>query len=187
MDRKDEDIIKTLKLVDETTDLDVALTMDNGILHIAGVPLVGGGGSSPDAASFYLGTGGLTGISNTALTLVINETQLNTDPTKFALALNQVTVTNAGNYEINIDAYINNSSTSRTEYTIWLEKNGAEVPGTRTGIYQRGYDSGSTGSINVSLALAASDVLRVRVQRTDGGSTAGYQDDNGTRFNIKEL
>ena len=100
---------------------------------------------------------------------------------------NQITIADAGDYEITARSYINNSSNTRTEYTIWLEVNGVEVPGTRSGIYARGYDSGSTGVINKIMAITAGQVARLRVQRTDGTATAGYQDDNGTSFTIKKL
>lgn len=143
--------------------------------------------ATKDYASFYLGTGGLSGIGATASTVVINQTSVNTDPTKFALALNQVTVATTGNYKIDFGCYFNNSSTGRTEYTFWLELNDTEVPGSRSGNYQRGYDSGQSSDISMIVSVGALDTLRVRVQRTDGSATTGYQDDNGTRLTIQEL
>lgn len=145
-----------------------------------------GGSTAKAYASFYLGTGGLTAVAAAALTVVINQIAINSDVTVFSLAGNQVTIDKTGDYKLSFDCYFNNSSTSRTEYSFWLEVNGVEVSGTRAGNYQRGYDSGNTVSINNILSLNAGDTVGYRVQRTDGASTAGYQDDNGTRLTIEE-
>ena len=145
-----------------------------------------GGGSSKEYASFYLDTGGLTGQAGTERTIVINSTHVNSNPSVFSLATNQITVNKTGDYKIDADVYFNNSSTSRTEYTIWLELDGVEVEGSRAGIYQRGYDSGTTGSINLIIPITAGQVLEIRINRTDGGATAGYQDNDGTRLTIEE-
>ncbi len=137
-------------------------------------------------ASFYLGTGGLTGQGSTARTVVINQTSVNSSPTTFVLALNEVTINKTGNYKIDFGCYFNNSNTSRTEYTFWLELDGTEVSGSRSGNYQRGYDSGQSSDISMIISVTSGQVLRARVNRTDGGSSVGYQDDNGTRLTIEE-
>jgi hypothetical protein len=150
-----------------------------------------GGGADKEYASFYQGTGGVTGLSGTAVTLNLSSTQLNSDGSVFSLASNEVTVNKTADFEIGFDAYINNSSTSRTEYSLWLERDSgggySEVAGTRSATYQRGYDSGMSNSMTTMLSVTSGDKFRIRIQRTDGGSSAGYQDSNGTRFNIKEL
>jgi hypothetical protein len=137
-------------------------------------------------ASFYQGTGGITAISNTEKILNISSTFVNSG-SEYTLSSNQITVASAGDHQISFDTYINNSSTSRSEYSIYLKKNGTEVTGTRSAVYQRGYDSGMTGSINVILTLAASDYLEAAIIRTDGTATTGYQDANGTRFSIMRV
>ena len=70
---------------------------------------------------------------------------------------------------------------------MWIENNAVEIAGTRFASYQRGYDSGMSSGVSFMVALTAGDVLQIQCQRTDGAATAGYQDANGTRFNIKEL
>lgn len=145
-----------------------------------------GGGSTKEYASFYLGTGGLTGQSSTARTVVINQTSVNSNTSVFTLSGNEVTINKTGNFKIDFGCYFNNSSTSRTEYTFWLEKNSTEIDGSRSGNYQRGYDSGQSSDINMIIPVASGDVIRVRVNRTDGGATTGYQDNNGTRLTIEE-
>ena len=137
-------------------------------------------------ASFYLSTGGLTGQGSVARTVIINETHVNSNPSVFSLNSSEVTVNKAGNYKIDFGCYFNNSTTQRTEYTFFLEINGLQVAGTRSGNYQRGYDSGQESGFCVIVSLNAGDVVRARVNRTDGVSVSGYQDDNGTRLVIEE-
>lgn len=146
-----------------------------------------GGGGSPEYASFYQATGGITGIADTALTLNLSSTKINSDTGIFVLGSNTVTVNKTGTFKITAEAYINNSSTVRTEYSLWLEVDSIEEPGTRFITYQRGYDSGQSASMTTILSLTSGAVLRLRIQRTDGSATAGYQDSNGTRLTLLEL
>jgi hypothetical protein len=153
--------------------------------------LPSGGGGLSTYASFHLTTGGVTGVSTTATTLTINATELNTGT--FTLAASVIQVDNAGDYEINAFCYFNTGGTSRSEYTMWLEKDAAgdnifvEIAGTRTGTYQRGYDTGDTASFNKMMAVTANDQFRLRIVRTAGGATSGYQDNNGTGITFKRL
>lgn len=144
------------------------------------------GGAAKKYASFHLSTGGLTNQSNIARTVVINETSVNSDPLVFELLNNEVTIKKAGNFKIDFNCYFNNSSTARTEYTFWIELNNVEVPGSRSGNYQRGYSSGQESSISMILPIAADDVLKVVVNRTVGTATTGFQSNNGTRLTIEE-
>ena len=146
-----------------------------------------GGGTSKEYASFYLSGAGATGLTSTEVTLTLNATSVNSNGSVFSLSANTVTVNKTGNFEINANVYLNNSSTSRTEYSMWIEKNGTEVAGTRFASYQRGYDSGMSSGVNFMVTVTSGDTFTIQCKRTDGNATAGYQDANGTRFNIKEL
>lgn len=138
-------------------------------------------------ATFYLSTGGLTGQAATPQTLVVNQTAINSDPTNFVLSASAVTINRAGDYSVEFECFFNNQGTSRTEFVFWLEINNVEVAGTRTGNYQRGFDSGQTSGISTIVTVSAGDVLRARVARTIGSSNQGYQVDDGTRLKIVEL
>jgi hypothetical protein len=70
---------------------------------------------------------------------------------------------------------------------MWLEVDGAEVPGTRSGIHTIGSNTGGTGTICKIMTIAAAEAVRLRIQRTDGTGTAGLQDDNGTGVTFKRL
>jgi len=39
----------------------------------------------------------------------------------------------------------------------------------------------------VLIRYISGEVFRMRIQRTDGGATDGYQDDNGTRLTFVEM
>ena len=168
------------------TTAQVLSKIDNTDFNTQWIDLPSSSGNK-EYASFYLGTGGLTGQSNTTQTVVINNTTVNSNPSVFVLILNELIVNKTGDFEIDFGCYFNNSSTSRTEYTFWMEINNVEVPGSRSGNYQRGYDSGQSSDINMIVSINSGDVIRFRVNRTDGGSTTGYQDNNGTRLSIKEM
>lgn len=151
----------------------------------------GGGGSSPEYASFYQAAAGVSGVAATATTLTLSNTQKNSDGAIFSLATNEVTVNKTATFQVSAECYFNNSSTSRTEYSKWLEVDSgggySEVAGTRFVTYQRGYDSGMSASMTTIIDVTTGDKFRLRVQRTDGAATTGYQDANGTRLTFIEM
>ena len=144
-----------------------------------------GGGAAKSHGSFYLSTGGTTGLSSTAVQLVINNTGINSGD--MVLASDTITVNKTAVFDINANVYLNNSSTARTEYSMWIEINNVEVAGTRFASYQRGYDSGMSSGVAFIASITSGDTVRIMCQRTDGTGTVGYQDDNGTRLNIREI
>ena len=149
------------------------------------VDLENASGASKSYGSFYLNGAGITGLGATEVTLTINSEGIKTSD--MSLAGNAVTVNKDGNFSIDFHAYLNNSSTARVEYSMWLEQNGVEVVGTRAASYQRGYDSGMTSGTSAIIAITSGDVFTIQVQLTDGSTSSGYQDANGTRLNIVQL
>lgn len=147
----------------------------------------GGGGSTPVIGYWYTATGGVTSLAATATTLVISTQGYVSDGSKFTLASNGVSVTDAGVYRIHFDCYLNSGGSSRSEYSVWMNVNDVEQPGTRAAAYQRGYDSGTSCSVVAIASLSASDEITFSVQRTAGSGTAGYQDANGTRLIIEKI
>ena len=147
--------------------------------------LEAGGSTSKSYGSFYLSGSGATSLGSTESTLTLNTTGINTGD--MSLASNVVTVAKSGNFSVDYHVYLNNSSTARVEYSMWLEQNGVEVVGTRSASYQRGYDSGMTSGICALIPIASGDTFTIQVQLTDGSTSSGYQDANGTRLNIVEL
>ena len=137
-------------------------------------------------ASFHLTTGGRTTLEGTEVILVLDKTRYNSNGSVFALASNQVTVSKTATFVISVDVYLNMTAASRSEFSIYLKKNGTEMTATRSASYQRGYDDGMTCSINVIEEVTTGDYFEIACIRTDAGGTS-YQDDNGTRFNIWEI
>lgn len=161
----------------------------DGVDGVDGAP--GADGADGTAASkpyghFYLSGSGNTGLTSTEVTLTINATGQSYGGI-MSLASNQITISKTAIFEINANVYLNNSSTSRTEYSMWLEKNGVEIAGTRFASYQRGYDSGMSSGVNTIVSVTSGDTIQIQCQRTDGSGTTGYQDANGTSITIKEL
>ena len=138
-------------------------------------------------ASFYLTTGGLTSIGSGEKTLKINATAKNSDTSIFYLSNNIVKVNKTADFLITGECYWNSGGSSRSEYTIWLEETGDIVSGTRSGIYARGYDSGSTGAFTTIYSVTSGDTFTIKIQRTNGSGSSGYQDDYGTRLTFVEL
>jgi hypothetical protein len=178
-------------IVDSNGDLE---TLDDGSVYldlrlnrVAGSSGSSGTTETKEYASFYLSGAGQTALTNTERTLTINATDVNSNGSVFSLDSNQITVNKTGNFEINANVYLNNSSTARTEYSMWIEKNGVEVVGSRFASYQRGYDSGMSSGVNLITSVTSGDVFQIQCQLTDGSTSSGYQDANGTRFNIKEM
>jgi hypothetical protein len=146
-----------------------------------------GGGASKEYASFYLSTGGVTGVAGTETTLVINSTSVNSDTDIFELASNQVTVNKTADFEVSFQVSFNSGGSSRTSYGIWIDRDSVTEPGTYTETYQRGYDSGDTASMSIILSITSGEVFQLRVLRADGSGSTGYQDNNGTRLTFKEM
>lgn len=148
------------------------------------------GGGLKEYAEFYQGSGGITAISNTAKQFNISSTRINSNVSVFSIASNEITINKDGHFKFSFDVYLNNSSSSRTEYSFYIQRDSgggySEVSGTRSASYQRGYDSGMSSSINCILDVSSGDKFRIMVIRTDGSSSAGYQDNNGTRLTIEE-
>lgn len=158
----------------------------NGIDGEDGEPGADGTAASKPYGHFYLSGSGNTGLTSTEVTLTVNSTG-ETNGGIMSLSSNQITISKTAIFEINANVYLNNSSTARTEYSMWLEKNGVEIAGTRFASYQRGYDSGHSSGINTIVSVTSGDTIQIRCQRTDGLGTTGYQDADGTSITIKEL
>jgi hypothetical protein len=148
------------------------------------------GGGNKEYAEFYNSTGGDSSISNVPVQLNISQTRINTNDSVISLSSDEVTINKIGNFRFSFDCYLNQVSTSRSEFAFYIEKDSgggySEVVATRSANYQRGYDSGQSSSINCILPVLSGDKFRVMVVRTDGGATTCYQDDNGTRLLIEE-
>ena len=117
-------------IVGELQRIAAAMSVTQDILVEAG-----GGSDTKEYAAFYLSTGGVPAVAATETTLTINSTSVNSNTDVFSLASSQVTVDKAGDFLVSAECYFNTGGSSRSEYTLWLEVDGVEVAGTRTGTY----------------------------------------------------
>jgi len=141
-----------------------------------------------DSASFYLSTGGFTGMAAVEQTVVINNTAYNSDGAVFTLATNEVTINKTGVFMFTGDVGLNQDpGTSRSEYQIWLTADTVEVTGSRASVFVRGFDSGSSASFTIIVSVTSGEDYRIRVDRVNGASTTTYQTDYASRLTITEL
>ena len=98
----------------------------------------------------------------------------------------ELEVTEDDIYEVTYSCSTRPTTNSRTQGQAWLELNGTEVEGTRILMYCRQANYGATGSSQIYLDLQAGDVLRVRAQRTAGGSTLTFHI-GGSRLTLRRL
>ena len=138
--------------------------------------------------SFYLAQNGLSSIGAGEQVLLLNATSKNSDDTVFYLNNNWVTINHTGTFLVTGECYWNSGGSTRSEYTMWLrELTDDEILGTRSGIYARGYDSGSTGAFSIIIDVTSGDQYCLAIELTDGAGSSGYQDDYGTRLTFVEL
>ena len=179
------------KVVDLNPLLDRIAALESDITPIyIPEPAEASSSASKDYAHFYLTGAGVTGVAATATTLTINGTG-EVSNSLASLASDEITIAKTGIYSIDVSVYFNSGGSSRSEYSKWIEVDDgggyAEAQSTRFATYQRGYDAGTSGSMTTILNLTTGDKIRLRVQRTSGSATTGYQDANGTSIVIKEL
>ena len=150
-------------------------------------PETGGGDASKEYATFYLSTGGVTGVGATEVTLVINETMITSDAGIFELASNQVTVNKTAVFLIRAHCGFDTASTNRSEYTFNIDKDGSPITAAISAIYTRGYSRGSSGFISIIYSVTSGDVFQLRIIQTAGAATGCYQEDYATRLTFIEL
>lgn len=121
---------------------------------------------------------------NAATTLILNANHVL--DAGYSLASNQLTITNAGRYEVTYGATFEGTTSSRSQGDTWLENNTAEVAGTRRTYYLRTTNYGASATCSIVLDLSASDVLRIRGQRTNGTANM-RQEANGTTLTVRRI
>ena len=119
-------------------------------------------------------------------TIPLNATNV-IDGGAFSIAGNQITVVEAGRYDIDAAVSLRaTGSSSRTQGASWLEVNNSEVAGTRGEHYMRQTDFGATASRSITLDLSAGDTIRQRAVRTQGGASV-LAVTNGSRIRIRRV
>ena len=140
---------------------------------------------APSVFYAYDGTGGQT-VDGTERTLNI-DTPVVSDA-NYALTADEVTVTEAGLYRINLNFTSNGADTSggaRTSIDLRLQENGVNIPGALVECYHREGEENSC-SLSIIEDIAAGAAIRARVDRTGGTSVVTTIAD-GSRLMIERI
>ncbi len=101
----------------------------------------------------------------------------------YALATNEITITEAGTYMFIAEAALEVDAGGGTNGAeMWVEVNAVELPGTRSQ-YTLRLPTGATGAATGIVQVGASAVVRIRAIRTSGSGTVRSAA-NGVRLNI---
>ncbi len=139
-----------------------------------------------DAISAYDSTGGSSAANPGPVTVNLDAEHF-TSSANYSLASDEITVTAAGRYLIAwAVSYDVPSSSSRSQLQTWLEVDTVEVAGTRASMYMRMTNYGGTGHAQIYYDLSASDVVRIRAQRTVGSASCDGIPD-GSRLLIRRV
>lgn len=131
-------------------------------------------------------------LSSSYSTIDFDTNRQNSDTEVFSESAGEVTVAKAGVYLFSFQLTIGNTSTSRSEGIMKLERKEsggtfAEVAGSTAKTYHRNNaQDGSEGSVSLMYSVTAGDVFRVQAKRNSGGGSL-FADGNGCRFSIMAL
>lgn len=125
----------------------------------------------------YTNSSGATGITTTSTTLTLNNTVVTTGTGDFTLSSNELTIKNAGDYDIFWNVALNDISTSsRSSFTIWLEYYNGSTWSTVTGsicrVYIRGTSDAQSATAVAEITSVANGRVRLRAVRANGSGTA---------------
>jgi hypothetical protein len=133
-----------------------------------------------------------TGFNSSAVTVLLDQTRINSSPSLFNVSSSEVTINGSINAFISFRVSTEiTTGTSRSTSFAWIELDTGsgfvEVEGSRTFMYNR-TDGASvnTGSGNILLDLNSGDKIRLRVQRQDGSDTLNTVI-NGCNLSIFDL
>lgn len=135
-------------------------------------------------------TSNTTAIGATPKELVVNTSVHTTGTGDFTVSGNEITVKNAGTYWCYYKAVMNDTSSSgRGTCECYLEVHDgiswAEITGSRGTGYIRGTGDSDTCDAGITKTFAANDKIRIMAVRTNGASTAIYQEDNMTVLTLR--
>lgn len=143
--------------------------------------------------TFYLATGGVTGIGTTSATLLLSSAL--TPGYELTPSYANGVVYNDGGalglYLIQGAACLADSGSIGVGYDCWMEKDVgegfSEIAGTRRGLYSPGSNVGGTVSWALVDSIGVASSYRLRAVALSGSDNTGYQVDNGTMMTFTYL
>lgn len=162
--------------------LQSTLTVDTGSIDMGGFPLVNV--PTPTSAGDAVNKAYVDNLVNIAQYRQTNNLTISTAATTVALNANDfqdsnytrtgsdVTINAAGIYRVSYSVFFDTNANARRSIDTWVENNTVEITPSRGGGYARNTtdDTGSAAATFL-VQLAASDVLRLRVQSTGTAGT----------------
>lgn len=144
------------------------VTATDGGAGVATITIPGGAGAANIAQ--YRQTGNLT-INTSATTVSLNATDF--EDSCYTRSGSNITINTAGVYRVSYSVYFDTGANSRRTVDAWVENNTVEIVPSRAASYARNNTDDTGNSSATFLAqLAASDVVRLRVQSTGSNGTA---------------
>lgn len=145
----------------------------------------GGGGATVEDFSAY-NTSDTTLFTASPTTMTLDATDVSDAP--YTLAADEVTIGTTGRYVISwscsLDGHLGGAA--RTNAASVLQRNGTDIPGTKSEHYIRQANHGATGGGVKIMDITAGDVIRIQAQRDIGAGTV-RQVANGTRMTIRRI
>ena len=133
-----------------------------------GLGSVGGGGGSP--TGYYGAFSDLTTqqfVANTITPLKLSTTDLTNGVSLQGTPTTQIKVTNTGVYNIQFSAQLNHTTGGLAVVTIWLRKNGIDIPATSTDVTIEGNNTKIVPAWNFLVSATANDYFQIMVSATD--------------------
>lgn len=140
-----------------------------------GLGSVGGGGGSP--TGYYGAFSDLTTqtfVANTITALKLNTIDLQSGVTLQGSPQTQIKVLNTGVYNIQFSAQLNHTTGGTATVTIWLRKNGVDLPATSTDVTIQGNGTKIVPAWNFLVSASANDYFEIMISATDSACEIYY-------------
>lgn len=125
-----------------------------------------GGGDDAVYVDYY--DTGTTNITTSPTTLDLNTTRQG--DAAFSMSAGTATCNTPGDYRLDYDVSLNDSSTGDTNIEYWLEKNSVEIPGTRSRTFHDAANDDNACHGMAIVSLVATDTIRIRGDVVGGSS-----------------
>lgn len=146
----------------------MGLTLGASSFGYQGLGSVGGGGGSP--TGYYGAFSDLTlqqFTANTITALKLNTIDLQNGVTLQGTPQTQIKIINTGVYNLQFSAQLNHTTGGLAVVTIWLRKNGVDIPATSTDVTIEGNNTKIVPAWNFLIDAVANDYFEIMISATD--------------------
>jgi hypothetical protein len=146
----------------------MGLTLGASSFGFQGIGSAGGSGGSP--TGYYGAFSDLTTqqfVANTITPLKLNTTDLTNGVSLQGTPQTQIKIVNTGVYNFQFSAQLNHTTGGLAVVTIWLRKNGIDIPATSTDVTIEGNNTKIVPAWNFLASASANDYFEIMVSATD--------------------